>query len=228
MTSDGATILHADLGAFYASVEQLLDPAPRGSAPSSSSSVDTSPSTRASGMRSWPSRRTSPRSSNGSRSTRRSLTCRARRTCSGPGRRSTPRSAIGSEPTSALSVGAARTKPPAKIASQVAKPDGLVGVRHGAGPRPAPDLDCPPLAVGGRAVCTPPQQPRPRGPAGRARPPRRPDLAADARKGSRRPHRHGSRALPVNRSHTSREPVSQTRSPSAWCGPRSTTLLHSL
>ncbi|WP_291797003.1 hypothetical protein [Cellulomonas sp.] len=188
-------------------------------------------------------------------------------------------------------MGAARTKHPAKIAPQVAKPDGLVGVRPGferellhplpvgliwgvrpvtlkrladRGIRAIGDLAQTPSSaverllghVVGRKLSAMAQHQDPRRilTAHRSRsvgaqsalPRSSPDpedlRAVLAHLADRISRQTRARDLAgrtvtvrvrfaamqsVNRSHASREPVSQTRSPSAWCGPRSTTLLHS-
>ena len=94
------------------------------------SSPATSATTSVSATRSSTSFATSPRWSSGSRSTRRSSTSPAPPTSSG--RRARSRSAIRrrvrAEIGLPVSVGVARTKHLAKVASQVAKPDGLVVV----------------------------------------------------------------------------------------------------
>ena len=159
-----ATILHADLDAFYASVEQLLDPSLRGRPIAVGGGVVLAASyeARAFGVRGGmagrqarelcpqltfvsghferlptPGRRShqgdrviSRRSSSGFRSTRRLLTSRAALGSSvRPLKlRSTIRRRVRAELGLPISVGVARTKHLAKIASQVAKPDGLVVV----------------------------------------------------------------------------------------------------
>ena len=158
-----ATILHADLDAFYASVEQLLDPSLRGSplpsvavsylppltrprpsgcaaacrggAPVSSartcsSSTVTSRSTSGSAMlpsRCWV---ISHRWSSGCRSTKRSpMSPDVNGSLGHPVEIAKQiRRRVRSELGLPISVGVARTKHLAKIASQVAKPDGLVVV----------------------------------------------------------------------------------------------------
>ena len=159
----GATILHADLDAFYASVEQLLDPSLRDRPIAVGGGVVLAASYEArrygvrAGMPGWRARQlcgellfvdghfrryqefgdewcrsstTSPRASSGCRSTRRSSTS------PGPSHLfGTPveiaaalRQRVRDEIGLPLSVGVARTKHLAKVASQVAKPDGLVVV----------------------------------------------------------------------------------------------------
>src|SRR4029453_4821567 len=94
-----ATILHADLDAFYASVEQLLDPALRGKPIAVGGGVVLAAAyeAKAFGVR------------------------------GGMSGRRAGRDGLGLP----ISVGVARTKHLAKIASQVAKPDGLVVVAPG-------------------------------------------------------------------------------------------------
>ncbi|MFH5823405.1 hypothetical protein [Georgenia sp. AZ-5] len=110
--SPGPTILHADLDAFYASVEQLLDPGLRGRPVAVDILGDVTPAIQ------------------------RISIDEAFLDVSGSTHLFGPPSAIGArlrqrvrvEVGLPISVGAARTKHLAKIASQVAKPDGLVVV----------------------------------------------------------------------------------------------------
>ena len=170
-----ATILHADLDAFYASVEQLLDPSLRGRPIAVGGGVVLAASYEAkafgvhAGMPGWRARQLCP----GLTVRRRPLprVPAARRPGHGRARRLHParradldrrgvprRHRVGApvrlrprrSPTDIrhrvraeiglpISVGVARTKHLAKIASQVAKPDGLVVVAAGPGdglPRP--------------------------------------------------------------------------------------------
>ena len=159
-----ATILHADLDAFYASVEQLLDPSLRGKPIAVGGGVVLAASYEAQGLRGprrhagtarartlsaahfcrrpfqattsgWampPSRCSaiSRRWSSGFPSTRPLPTWRAAPICSArrPKLRGAIRRRVRAELGLPISVGVARTKHLAKIASQVAKPDGLVVV----------------------------------------------------------------------------------------------------
>jgi DNA polymerase-4 len=162
---DGKTpILHADLDAFYASVEQLLDPSLRGKPIAVGGGVVLAAVLRSQGLRgprrhagttgaravsaahlrrrpfrALPAagrcrhqgdRRLSRRSSSGSRSTRPLPTSRAAPISSArpPTIASAIRRRVRAELGLPISVGVARTKHLAKIASQVAKPDGLVVV----------------------------------------------------------------------------------------------------
>ena len=160
---EAATILHADLDAFYASVEQLLEPSLRGRPIAVGGGVVLAASYEAkafgvhSAMPGWKARELCPElifvsghfkdyqrlgdaaikvvgdsrpSSNGFPSTRRLRTSRERSICSGPPAEiaKTIRRRVRNELGLPISVGVARTKHLAKIASQVAKPDGLLFV----------------------------------------------------------------------------------------------------
>ena len=158
-----ATVLHADLDAFYASVEQLLNPSLRqrpiavgggvvlaasyearlsecepawwGGGRNScvracSSSAATSGSTNALAIRSSTCSATSLRLSSGSRSTRRSsMSAELVHLFGSPSDIAAAiRRRVRNEIGLGISVGVARTKHLAKVASQAAKPDGLVVV----------------------------------------------------------------------------------------------------
>ena len=168
--SDGPTILHADLDAFYASVEQLLDPTLRGrpiavgGSPSGGVVLAASYEAKAygvqGGMPGWRAARLCPDLTfvRGSFARYQPLADRvmdilgdvtplvqrisvdeAFLDVSGAVHLFGPPAAIGAlirrrvraEVGLAISVGAARTKHLAKVASQVAKPDGLVVVEPG-------------------------------------------------------------------------------------------------
>ncbi len=161
--SEGATILHADLDAFYASVEQLLDPALRGRPIAVGAGVVLAASYEAKrfgvqgGMSGWRAKRLCPdltfvrghfseyqRLGDQVMAVLGDFTPLVQRISideafldvSGSVHLFGPAEAIGeqirervrSEIGLPISVGAARTKHLAKIASQVAKPDGLVVV----------------------------------------------------------------------------------------------------
>jgi DNA polymerase-4 len=169
--SGGATILHADLDAFYASVEQLLDPALRGRpvavGGSAAGGVVLAASYEAKrcgvsgGMPGWRARRLCPsitfvrghfgeyqRLADDVMAILNDVTPAVERISideafldvSGSTHLFGPAPAIGTllrrrvrdEVGLPISVGAARTKHLAKVASQVAKPDGMVVVQPGA------------------------------------------------------------------------------------------------
>jgi DNA polymerase-4 len=162
--TDAATILHADLDAFYASVEQLLDPGLRGRPIAVGGGVVLAASYEArafgvrGGMPGWVARRLCPtlrfvgghfgeyqRLSDGVMEVFRDFTplverisideafldvSGARRLLGSPPVIATAiRQRVRTEMGLALSIGVARTKHLAKVASQVAKPDGLVVVQ---------------------------------------------------------------------------------------------------
>ncbi|MBC7290469.1 MAG: DNA polymerase IV [Actinotalea sp.] len=170
MPSDGATILHADLDAFYASVEQLLDPALRGrpvavgGGPSGGVVLAASYEAKAfgvqGGMPGWRAAALCPRLTfvrghfheyqrlgDAAMAVLRDITPAVERISideafldvSGATHLFGPPQDIGAtirlrvreEVGLPISVGAARTKHLAKVASQVAKPDGLVVVEPG-------------------------------------------------------------------------------------------------
>ncbi|EYR64602.1 DNA polymerase IV [Actinotalea ferrariae CF5-4] len=170
MPSEGATILHADLDAFYASVEQLLDPSLRGRpiavGGSATGGVVLAASYEAKafgvqgGMPGWRAARLCPRLTfvrghfreyqrlgDAAIAVLRDVTPAVERISideafldvSGSTHLFGPPEVIGAmirrrvreEVGLPISVGAARTKHLAKVASQVAKPDGLVVVRPG-------------------------------------------------------------------------------------------------
>ncbi|WP_029664032.1 DNA polymerase IV [Cellulomonas sp. KRMCY2] len=171
MPVGGPTILHADLDAFYASVEQLLDPALRGrpiavgGGPTGGVVLATSYEAKAfgvqGGMPGWRAARLCPelwfvrghfgeyqRLADAVMAVLADVTPLVERISideafldvSGATHLFGPPEAIGAairrrvrrEIGLAISVGAARTKHLAKIASQVAKPDGLIVVQPGA------------------------------------------------------------------------------------------------
>lgn len=171
MPSDGATTLHADLDAFYASVEQLLDPALRGrpiavgGGPSGGVVLAASYEAKAFGVQGgMPGRRAAAlcprltfvrghfreyqRFGDAAMAVLRDVTPAVERISideafldvSGSTHLFGPPEVIGAlirrrvreEVGLPISVGAARTKHLAKVASQVAKPDGLVVVQPGA------------------------------------------------------------------------------------------------
>jgi len=170
VVTSGATILHADLDAFYASVEQLLDPALRGrpvavgGGPNGGVVLAASYEAKAygvqGGMPGWRAARLCPRLQfvrghfaeyqrlgDEVMSVLRDVTPLVERISIdeafldvsgathlfGPPRAiaTTIRERVRAEVGLPISVGAARTKHLAKIASQVAKPDGLVVVEPG-------------------------------------------------------------------------------------------------
>lgn len=170
MPSDGATLLHADLDAFYASVEQLLDPALRGrpiavgGSPTGGVVLAASYEAKAfgvqGGMPGWRAAALCPRLTfvrghfheyqrlgDAAMAVLRDMTPAVERISideafldvSGATHLFGPPEVIGAlirrrvreEVGLPISVGAARTKHLAKVASQVAKPDGLVVVPPG-------------------------------------------------------------------------------------------------
>ena len=164
--AEGATILHADLDAFYASVEQLLDPSLRGRPVAVGGGVVLAASYEAksfgvaAGMAGWRARRLCPglrfvgghfreyqRLADQVMSVLRDFTPLVERISideafldvrgsvhlfgAPPDIAAALRHRVRADVGLAVSVGVARTKHLAKIASQVAKPDGLVVVDPG-------------------------------------------------------------------------------------------------
>src|SRR6185437_11934155 len=134
-----ATILHADLDAFYASVEQLLDPSLCGRPIAVGGGVVLAASYEAkafgvqSGMSGWRARELCPElifvAGNFKEYQRLGDAAISTHLFGSPAEiAATIRRRIRAELGLPISVGVARTKHLAKIASQVAKPDGLVVV----------------------------------------------------------------------------------------------------